>query len=145
MSTSQKMTTDKGNNAPVIAPPLVILICIAGAVATVIAVAAMSRLCRRGRTEAEGDIEGATWNPNKRNREQDKYMEEVRWRNNAFAWERAKEERRNRDEYKRGWFKEQLEHRRAREQVRGTPMNVNHTNEDDGMPSYDVSFLSRIN
>ncbi|KAK5092152.1 hypothetical protein LTR70_005757 [Exophiala xenobiotica] len=110
------MADDKNEPSPVLAPPVVILICIAGAVAVVIAAAAMYRLCRRANAGADDDVEGANWNPNKRNKEQDKYMEEVRWRNNAFAWERAKQEKRDRNVYRRGWFKEQLERQRAREQ-----------------------------
>ncbi|KAK5954075.1 hypothetical protein OHC33_004646 [Knufia fluminis] len=135
MATTQKSEGGKDNAAPNIAPPLVILICIAGAAAVVIAAAALYRICRRGPSE---DIEGGTWNPNKRNREQDKYMEEVRWRNNAFAWERAKDQRRD---YRRGWFKEELERQRAREQGGWTSVGVNSTDEDGGM-HYDGQEIS---
>lgn len=142
MSTSQKMANDKNVPAPVLAPPVVILICIAGAVAVVIAAAAMYRLCGRANIGADEDVEGGTWNPNKRNKEQDKYMEEVRWRNNAFAWERAKQEKRHRNEYRRGWFKEQLERQRAREQGGWAAVSVNSTDEDGEMQAYDASSLS---
>lgn len=145
MGTSQKMANDKNEPAPVLAPPVVILICIAGAVAVVIAAAAMYRICRRSNVGVDEDVEGETWNPNKRNLEQDKYMEEVRWRNNAFAWERAKEEKRGRNEYRRGWFKEQLERQRARERGGWAAVSVNSTDEDADMQVYDASSLSQMN
>jgi len=144
MSTSLKMSDDKNQPSPVLAPPVVILICIAGAVAVVIAAAAMYRLCRRANAGAVDDVEGSNWNPNKRNKEQDKYMEEVRWRNNAFAWERAKQEKRDRNVYRRGWFKEQLERQRAREQGGWTAVSVNSTDEDGDMQAYDASSLSHM-
>lgn len=146
MSIPQKMDSNKKDDSgPAIAPPLVILVCIAAAVAVVIAVAAMSLICRRGRSGADEDVEGGTWNPNKRNREQDRYMEEVRWRNNATVWERAKDEWRNRDEYQRGWFKDQLVRQRASEQGGWTAGSLNGTDENGGMHSYDASFLSQEN
>ena len=138
------MAIDKGEKAAAIAPPLVILVCIAGAAAMVIAIAAISRLCHSGRTEAVGDIESASWNPNRRNQEQDKYMEEVRWRNNACAWERAKEEQRERIRFQRGWFKEEIARQRGGEQGGWTSMSVDGTDEDDAMYSYDASSLSRM-
>ena len=139
MTTFQKMANAKDDKSPAIAPPLVILICIGGAVAVVVAAAAVYRICRRGNTGADEDVESTPWNPNKRNREQQKYMEEVRWRNNASAWGRAKDVRRDRHEYRRGWFQENLECERAREQGGWTPVSVNGTNEDGGMRSYDAS------
>ena len=100
----------------------------------------MSRICGRGNASANEDIEVGAFNPNKRSREQDKYMEEVRWRNNAFAWERAKEDK----GYRRGWFKEQLERQRAGEQGGWTAVSVNSADENGGMHFYDASS-GRVN
>lgn len=127
---------------PTIAPPLLILICIAAAVVIVVIVAALYRLCRRANAEANEDVEDQTWNPNKRNPEQDKYMEEVRWRNNASAWEHAKEVKQGQKEYRRCRFKDHIEAQRAKEQAGWTPVSLNGSNEDVVCP-YDASTLSR--
>src|SRR5436853_5869418 len=109
------MAQSNQQTVPAIAPPLLVLICIGAAVVVVVIVAAFYRLCRRANAEANEDVEDQNWNPNKRNREQDKYMEEVRWRNNASAWERAREVKQGQKEYRRCWFKDKIEAQRAKE------------------------------
>lgn len=107
---------DKSDTAvPPISPSTLILVCILGAVVGVILCASLYRLCRRQPTEDE-----LIWNPNLRNKAQDAYMEEVRWRNNANAWVRARED----SEYKRGWFQEHLDEQRAKERSSVTPVTA---------------------
>lgn len=84
---------------PTIAPPLLIGICILGAVVAVIITAALYKLCRRANASTDQDIENKTWNPNQRGIEQTRYMEEVRMRNRMYAWDRAKAGRDERQEH----------------------------------------------
>lgn len=84
------MADNSGQAAPPIAPPLLIGICILGAVITVIVTAALYKLCRRATAEVDQVSAEKPWNPNQRSVEQSQYMEEVRLRNKMYAWERAK-------------------------------------------------------
>lgn len=108
------MANNNEPTGPAIAPTLVIVTCISSAVVLVIIVAALYRLCRRARAEPDEDVENKTWNPNKRNKDQDKYMEEVRWRNNANVWKTANQRS---EEYRPGWFRAHIEEQRGRGQA----------------------------
>lgn len=88
------MANNNEQIAPPIAPPLLIGICILGAVITVIVTAALYKLCRRATTEADQEAGDRAWNPNQRSVEQSRYMEEVRLRNKMFTWDRARAGRR---------------------------------------------------
>lgn len=84
------MANDSSQSAPPIAPPLLIGLCILGAVITVIVTAALYKLCRRATIEVDQEAGEKQWNPNQRSVEQSRYMEEVRLRNKMFAWDRAR-------------------------------------------------------
>lgn len=93
---------------PVVAPPILIGICIVGAVVAVIISAALYKLCRRATAGADDEEVGdQAWNPNRRGSEQIRYMEEVRMRNKMFAWDRSRAERAGRHD--EGLFKKQYE------------------------------------
>lgn len=98
------MSNSNTNNAPALSPPVVIVVCIAGAVVLVIIFAAVYRLCRTVHANANDDLEGGQWNPNRREPAQVKYCQEVRWRNNASVWQSV-----NQDHCKRGWYWDLLE------------------------------------
>lgn len=136
------MAQNNQQTGPAIAPQFLILICIAVAVVAVVMVAALYRLCRRANAEAKEDVEVQNWNPNKRNREQDEYMEEVRWRNNASAWEHAREVKQGQKEYRRCWFKGHIDVQRAKEQAGWTPVSLKGSNEDV-VCVYNASILSK--
>lgn len=132
------MSVNNSTPAPAIAPPLVILICIAGAIVLVVIFAAMYRICRQSRAAAEDDLEEKGWNSNKRNKDQDEYMKELRWRNNAMAWDAANTDRR---EYRRGWFRDHIEEQRANNQPGFTPVSTQGgTNESGGTYPYNASY-----
>lgn len=136
------MGANENMPVPAIAPPLAILICIAGAIVLVVIVAAMYRICRQSRVDADDDLEGKGWNPNKRNKDQDTYMEDVRYRNNAIAWEAANTT--DRQEYRRGWFREHIEEQRALDQPGWTPVSTQRgTNESGGIYPYHASYPLR--
>lgn len=135
------MTSNNAAQGFTIASPVVIVICIAGAVVLVIIIAAVYRLCRRVHTDTNDNIEERPWNPNLRNANQDKYMEEVRWRNNAIAWEHAKMD--NDKDYRRGWFREHLEEQREQQQTEWTSVSLNGGDELDASHPYSVSFLAK--
>lgn len=84
------MADNSGQSSLPIAPPLLIGLCILGAVITVIVTAALYKLCRRATVEVGQEAGEKTWKPNQRSVEQSRYMEEVRLRNKMFAWERAR-------------------------------------------------------
>lgn len=113
------MANTREVHGPKIAPPVVIVICIAGAVVLVILVAALSRLCRGVRADADEDQDNKAWNPNRRNSDQDKYMEGVRWRTNAEIWQTAYNE-----DYRRGWYRDLIEERRTQRDVGWTSVGL---------------------
>ena len=123
------MADENDQRGSAIAPPLVILICIAGGILLIVVVAAFYRICRTVHAGANDDIDGASWNPNNRNPEQTKYMEEVRWRNNAYAWEAVRKD--EHQKYRKGWYKEWVEQERAKQYpgARWTPVS---TSEESG-------------
>lgn len=133
-----RMISSNTTQVSAIASPVVIVICIAGAVVLVIIIAAVYRLCRRIRADANDSVEEKPWNPNLRNTNQDKYMEEVRWRNNATAWESAKAD--DGESYRRGWFRECLEEQRA-QQTLWTPVSLNGPDANGVPHPYDASPL----
>lgn len=111
------MSNSNANNGPAISPPVVIVVCIAAAVVLVIIFAAVSRFCRTAHADPEDDLEKGRWNPNRRNPDQMKYCEEVRWRNKASVWQSI-----NQNLYKRGWYRDLLEEQRMQDQHHWTPV-----------------------
>lgn len=94
------MTADE-QQTPVLSPPIVILICILGALVLVVLGAVIYRLCRRSSESVTSDDgETVTFNPNKRSAEQTQRMEEVRWINNMYVWDRAREQ----ENHEREWL-----------------------------------------
>lgn len=96
------MAESAGQSSPGIAPPLLIGVCILGAVVAVIITAALYKLCRRATAEADQDAGDKAWNPNQRGLEQSRYMEEVRMRNKMFAWDRSRAGKG--EGYEQNWF-----------------------------------------
>ncbi|KAK5097880.1 hypothetical protein LTS08_006635 [Lithohypha guttulata] len=137
------MANTREVHSPQIAPPVVIVICIAGAVVLVILIAALSRLCRRVRADADEDQDNKAWNPNRRNPDQDKYMEGVRWRTNAEIWQTAYNE-----DYRRGWYRDFIEERRIQRDVGWTSVGLDSSSGGGTEQSGEVSaeeFLTYAN
>lgn len=135
-------SNDQSDSA--VAPPVIIVVAIGAAVIIVVVVAALYRICRRPTVEAdEEDIQGQKWSPNKRTQEQIQYMESVRWRNNANAWDRAQIAKREEEsnaggDFRRGLLRRQYEERRARELVGCSTVSLHR----GIMCPYDASRLS---
>lgn len=122
--------------SPVLSPPIVILTCILGALVSVVLGAVIYRLCRKSsETVLNDDSETVNFNPNKRSAEQIQRMEEVRWINNMYIWDRAREE----EEYERGWY---YKHSAAKGYLaRHERADVYKSHCDSQQSQYNVSYI----